>query len=111
MLEGLHDPDAAWAGVPAETAGNAFLRIGDILVAYLGGHLPAGNGTGRAHGLTKMAIPALAAGKAAVCFAFHVGTAFNLRQVMCCGQCFKIDQFLIKRNPFFPLGLRDNEIC
>ena len=78
-LEGLHDPDTARAGVLAETAGNAFFRVGDIFVTDLGGHFPAGDGIGRTHGLAEMAIPALAAGEAAVCFPFNIGTTLNIR--------------------------------
>ena len=79
MLERLHDPDTARAGILAETAGNAFFRVGDIFIANLGGHFPAGDGIGRAHGLAEMAIPALAAGQAAVCFTFNIGTTLNVR--------------------------------
>ena len=61
MLERLHDPDAAGAGVAAETAGNAFFRIRYIFVSNLGGYLPPRNGIGRAHGLTEVAIPAFTA--------------------------------------------------
>ena len=75
----MHDPDAAWAGVFAETAGNAFFGVGDIFIANLGWHFPAGDGIGRAHGLAEMAVPAFTAGKAAVCFTFNIGTTLNVR--------------------------------
>ena len=110
-LERLHNPNTAWTGIFTETAGNALLFVGNIFVANIRGHLPAGDGVGRAHGLTEMAVPALAAGKAAVCFTFHVGTTFDVRLVMLCGQSSQIDQLLIKRHPLFTLGLRDNKIC
>ena len=50
-LEGLHNPYTARAGVLTETAGNTLLFVGGIFVANFRGHLPAGNGIGRAHGL------------------------------------------------------------
>ena len=60
-LKGLHNPYPTGAGIPAEAAGNAFIRVGDVFIAYFGGHLPARDGTGRAHGFTQVTIPALAA--------------------------------------------------
>jgi hypothetical protein len=38
-LERLHDPYTARAGIAAETAGNAFFRVGDIFIPDLGRHL------------------------------------------------------------------------
>ena len=104
-LEGLHDPYSTRTGISTEAAGNALLLIGYIFIANLAGHLPPCDGIGRAHGLTEMTVPALAAGKTAVSFAFHIGAAFYLRQIMLCGECSQIDQLLIKRHPFFPLDL------
>ena len=62
MLERLHDPDAAGAGVTAEAAGDAFFRIGNILITNICRYFPPGNGIGRAHSLAEMAVTALAAG-------------------------------------------------
>ena len=110
-LEGLHDPYTAGACILTETAGNTFFRVGNIFVANLRRYFAAGDGVCWTHGFTEVAIPAFTAGKTAVSFSFNIGTAFNLRQVMLCGQCFKVNQFLVKRHPFFALGLRYNKVC
>ena len=104
-LERLHDPYPAGTGIPAETAGNAFFRVGDIFIADRRRHFPAGYGTGGAHGLAEMAVPALAAGKAAICLAFNGNAALDIREIMGRGQAFKIDQFLVKGHPLFALHL------
>src|SRR5210317_2206408 len=105
-LKRLHDPDAAGTGIPAETAGNTFIRVGDVFITNSSGHLPAGDCTGRAHGLAEMAIPALAAGKAAIRLTLNVHATLDIRNIMGCGQAFKIDQFLVKGHPLFPLDMR-----
>ena len=105
VLKRLHDPDAAGTGIPAETAGNTFIRVGDVFITNSGGHLPAGDGTGRAHGLAEMAIPALAAGKAAIRLALNIDTTLDIREIMGRGQGFKIDKFLVKGHPLFSLDL------
>ena len=83
-LERLHDPYATGTGISTEAAGNAFLFIGDIFIANFAWHLSSGDGISRAHGLAEVAIPAFSTGKAAVRFTFHIGSAFDVRQIMLC---------------------------
>ena len=56
-----HHPDTAGTGIGAESTGDTFIVIGDILIAHPIGtrhDLTAINGTGRADGLTEMTVTA-----------------------------------------------------